>query len=151
VTAEALLGAATLLSGLLAGHELATLVSVGSARRGLPLSARIHADQALTRRRAAVMPLFLALSLVAALAAAVALAGHHAFDFAAGAAAALGAMVALTLVRGVPLNRRTLAFPPDGDEREWAEIRRRWDRRHALRVALDVAAFGSLIAALAVG
>jgi nitronate monooxygenase len=56
------------------------------------------------------------------------------------AALALGAMLALTLTRNVPLNERTVAFPPDGDEPAWEAIRRPWERLHALRVVLDLEA-----------
>jgi uncharacterized membrane protein len=87
--------------------------------------------------------------LLAAVAAAVAAAGRPGSAFALAAAAALGAMLAITLTRNVPLNRRTLAFPPDGDERAWSAIRRPWERLHALRVVLDVAAFACLVAAVA--
>jgi uncharacterized membrane protein len=80
---------------------------------------------------------------------AVALAGEDGFGFALAAALALGAMLALTLTRNVPLNERTVAFPPDGDEPAWEAIRRPWERLHALRVVLDLAAFACLVAALA--
>jgi hypothetical protein len=57
-------------------------------------------------------------------------------------------MLTITLTRNVPLNRRTVAFPLDGDERSWSEIRRAWERLHMVRVVLDVAAFACLVAAL---
>jgi uncharacterized membrane protein len=129
VTTGAILFAAVLLSGLLAGNELATLLAFHPALRRLPLRSRIEAERALTRRRGAVMPVYLSAPLLAA--------------------AALGAMLAITLTRNVPLNRRTLAFPPDGDERAWSAIRRPRERLHALRVVLDVAAFACLVAAVA--
>jgi uncharacterized membrane protein len=88
-------------------------------------------------------------TLLAAIAAAVALAGEDGFGFALAAALALGAMLALTLTRNVPLNKRTVAFPPDGDERAWEAIRRPWERLHAVRVVLDLVAFACLVAALA--
>jgi hypothetical protein len=62
-----------------------------------------------------------------------------------------GNELAITLAWNVPPNRRTLAFPPDGDERAWSAIRRPWERLHALRVGRDVAAFVCLAAALAGG
>jgi uncharacterized membrane protein len=151
VVTEAALFAAALLSGLLAGHELATLVSVHPALRRFPLRARIEAEQTLTRRRGAVMPVCMGAPFLAGVAAAVASAGRPGFGFALAAAAALGIMLAITLVRNVPLNRRTLAFPPDGDEHAWSDIRRPWERLHALRVALEVGAFACLLAAVAAG
>ncbi len=151
MTTGAILVAAVLLAGLLAGNELAALLAFHPALRRLPLRSRIEAEQALTRRRGAVMPVYLSAPLLAAVAAAAASAGRPGFGFALAAAAALGVMLALTLTRNVPLNRRTVAFPPDGDERAWSAIRRRWERLHALRVVLDVAAFACLVAALAAG
>ena len=148
---EVLVFVGVLLVGLLAGNELATLLAFHPALRRVPLRARIEAEQALTRRRGALMPAFLSALLLAAVAAAVAAAGRPGFGFALAAAAALGVMLALTLTRNVPLNRRTVAFPPDGDERAWSEIRRPWERLHALRVVLDAAAFACLVAALAAG
>ena len=63
--------------------------------------------------------------------------------------AALGLMLAVTLTRDVPLNRRPVAIPPDGDERAWAAICCPWERLLLLRAGLDVAAFACLVAALA--
>jgi uncharacterized membrane protein len=149
VAADAVLIAAVLLAGLLAGNELATLVAFHPALRRLPLRAQVEAEQALTRRLGAIMPFYMTAALVAAIAAATASAGQPGFGLALAAAAALGLMLAITLTRNVPLNRRTEAFPTDGDERAWAAIRRPWERLHALRVALDLVAFACLVAALA--
>jgi uncharacterized membrane protein len=145
---EAVVFVGVLLAGLLAGNELATLIAFHPALRRIPLRAQVEAERALTRRLGAIMPVYMTAALLAAVAAAVALAGEDGFGFALAAALALGAMLALTLTRNVPLNKRTVAFPPDGDERAWEEIRRPWERLHALRVVLDVSAFACLVAAL---
>ena len=50
-------------------------------------------------------------------------------------------MLIITLIGNVPLNVRTLGFSIDGKTAEWQAVRRRWDRLHTVRVALDVAAF----------
>ncbi|HEV8635527.1 MAG TPA: hypothetical protein VG370_14975 [Chloroflexota bacterium] len=90
MTTGAILVAAVLLAGLLAGNELATLMAFRPALRRLPLRARIEAEQALTRRRGAIMPVYLSAPLLAAIAAAAASAGRPGFGFALAAAAALG-------------------------------------------------------------
>jgi uncharacterized membrane protein len=149
MTTEVILVLSVLLLGLLAGNELATLIAFHPALRHIPLRAQVEAERALTRLLGAIMPVYMTAALVAAVAAAVALAGEDEFGFALAAAVALGAMLAITLTRNVPLNRRTVEFPPEGDERAWAAIRRPWERLHAVRVALDLGAFACLAAALA--
>jgi uncharacterized membrane protein len=110
----------------------------------------VAAEQALTRRLGAIMPVYMTIALLAVIAVAVVLIGDDGFGFALAAALALGAMLALTLTRNVPLNQQTMAFPPDGDAYAWEAIRRPWERLHVLRVVLDLAAFACLIAVLTV-
>jgi uncharacterized membrane protein len=148
MTTDVILVLSVLLSGLLAGNELATLIAFHPALRGIPLRAQVEAERALTRRLGAIMPVSMTAALIAAVAA-VGLVGEDEFGFALAAAVALGAMLAITLTRNVPLNRRTVEFPPEGDEGAWAAIRRPWERLHAVRVALDLGAFACLAAALA--
>jgi len=147
---ETVIFVGVLLAGLLAGNELATLIAFHPALRRIPLRAQVEAEQALTRRLGAIMPVYMTAALLAAVAAAVVLIGDDGFGFALAAALALGAMLALTLTRNVPLNQLTIAFPPNGDEHAWEAIRRPWERLHALRVVLDLAAFACLVAALTV-
>ena len=149
MTADAILVLSVLLSGLLAGNELATLSAFHPALRRISLRSQVEAERALTRRLGAIMPVDMTAALAAASAAALGLAGDAEFGFALAAAVALGAMLAITLLRNVPLNRRTVEFPPEGDERSWDEIRRPWERLHTIRVVLDVGAFACLVAALA--
>jgi len=138
-----------LLTGLLAGNEFATLIAVHPALRRIPLSSQIEAEQALTRRLGAIMPVAMSATLIAAIAATVGLVGEAEVGFALAAAVALGVMLAITLIWNVPLNRRTVEFFPAGDERSWSAIRRPWERLHLLRVVLDLLAFACLVAALA--
>ena len=148
MTTDVILVLSVLLSGLLAGNELATLIAFHPALRRIPLRSQVEAERALTRRLGLIMPGYMTAALAAAVAAAVALAGDTGFGFALSAAVALGAMLAITLTRNLPLNKRTVEFPPDGDEPDWSAIRRPWERLHALRVALDLAAFACLAVAL---
>lgn len=135
-------------SGLLAGNELGTLVGFHPALRTLSPRAEIESEQALTGRLGKVMPFWMTATLAATTAAAADRAGDRGFGPAAAAAGATATMLAVTLAGNVPLNRRTMAHPPEGgDAEEWSVIRRRWERLHALRVALDLAALGCLAAA----
>lgn len=86
-------------------------------------------------------------SLVAASAAAVDRRGRPGFGLALVSAGSTAAMLAITLVAQLPLNKRTVEYPLDGDAQEWSAIRRRWERFHRVRVALDLVAFGCLAAA----
>jgi uncharacterized membrane protein len=98
---------------------------------------------------AVLLPVYMTATLAAAIGSAFATAQGSGFAFALTAAIALALMLAITLTQNLPLNKRTVDFPPDGDEREWSDIRRRWERLHVVRVVLDIAAFACLVAALA--
>ena len=54
-------------------------------------------------------------------------------------------MLASTRIGNVPINNRVLEIDPEKDQEEFAELRKRWDRLHKLRVALNVAGLGFLI------
>jgi uncharacterized membrane protein len=146
---EIVVFAGVVLSGLLAGNELATLIAFHPALNRLPLRSQVEAERALTDLLGRIMPVYMSGTLAAAIAAAFASAGRQDFVFALGAALALGVMLAITLTQNLPLNKRTVEFPLDGGEREWSDIRRRWERLHVVRVVLDVSAFAFMAAALA--
>jgi uncharacterized membrane protein len=141
--------AAATMTGLLAGNELGTLIGVHPALRALPARAEIEAEQAFTRHLGKIMPLYMTGTLGTAAAAALDRRGEPGFGRAAVGAAASAAMLAITLAGNVPLNKRTMNYPADGEGDAWRAIRRRWERLHAVRVALDLAAFACLASALA--
>ena len=58
----------------------------------------------------------------------------------------LAGMLASTRIGNVPINARVLEMDPERDQEEFAALRERWDRLHALRVALNVAGLGFLVA-----
>jgi uncharacterized membrane protein len=140
---------AVTMSGLLAGNELGTLIGAHPAFRTLSPRAEIEAEQALTRRLGRVMPLYMTGALATAAAAAYDRRGRRRFHRTAAGAGASATMLAITLVGNVPLNKRTLEYPADGDRDGWDQIRRRWERLHTARVMLDLAAFACLTSALA--
>ncbi|RBY80649.1 hypothetical protein DQ238_08790 [Geodermatophilus sp. TF02-6] len=130
-------------TGLLAGNEVGTLMASHPALRSLPLSAEIEAERALTTRLGTIMPFYMVGTVVATTAAAVDRRGAPGSRLAVAAAACTAVMLGITVVGQLPLNARTVAYPPDGDAAGWAEIRRSWERRHVARVLLDLAAFGT--------
>jgi len=139
--------AALSLSGLLAGNELGTLIGLHPALRALPLRTEIESEQALTGHLMKVMPLYTSATMLAVGAAAVDRAGKPGFRATLAAAGATATMLAITGVGNIPLNRRTMSYPGDGDAQGWATIRRRWERLHIARVLLDLTAFACLAAA----
>ena len=134
-------------TGLLAGNELGTLIGFHPAVRGLPLRSQIEAEQALTTRLGRIMPFYMTGTVIAAVAAAVDRRGGQGVRLASAAASASVLTLAITLIGNVPLNERTLDYPAHGGAAGWATIRRRWERLHLARVALDVAAFTALTTA----
>ena len=135
------------MTGLLAGNELGTLIGSHPAVRALPLPAEIRTEQALTAQLGKVMPPYMIGTVAAAVAAAVDRRGTPGFPLAASGAGATVLMLTITLLGNLPLNTRTIDYPPDGDAAGWAAIRRRWERLHTVRVLLDLGAFAALIAA----
>ena len=132
--------AAVLLSGLLAGNELGTLVVVHPALHSLDLPAQVAGEQEITRRYGVAMPALMIATLIAGVVATVAADGTpFALDLA--GTLAIGVMIAVTLAGNVPINVRTLAFSPERSAEEWTQMRRRWELLHAVRVPLDVLAF----------
>lgn len=139
--------AALSLSGLLAGNELGTLIGLHPALRALRLDHQIEAEQALTGRLAKIMPIYTTATLIAVGAAAVDRVGRRGVAPTLGAGAAISAMLAVTGLGNIPLNKATMSYPVDGDAAGWAAIRRRWERLHLVRVQLDLGAFACLAAA----
>ncbi len=135
------------MTGLLAGNELGTMVGLHPALRALPLRSQIESERALNDRLGRIMPFYMGGSLLAASAAALDRRGRPGFGLALVYAGSTAAMLAITVLAQLPLNKRTVEFSLDGDAQEWSDIRRRWERFHRARVALDIVAFGCLAAA----
>ena len=135
------------LAGVLTGNELGTLAVVHPALRRLGFAEEVAAEREITRRYGFFMPVLMNATVVAAFVAAGQLDGSARTLALAGGGCYL-VMVVITLAGNVPINVRTLRFDQN-DEREWRAMRGRWDRLHALRIALDVGGF-TLIAAAAV-
>ncbi len=135
------------MSGLLSGNELATAIGLHPALTALPLPARIEAERTLTTRLGAIMPVYMTGTVVAVTTAAVDRRGTPGARLAGSAAAATVLMLGITLLGNLPLNARTVAYPPDGGAEGYTDIRRRWERLHRVRVLLDLGAFAALLTA----
>lgn len=137
---------ALVLAGLLTGNEAGTLVATHPTLSRLGMPASLLAEQSLTRRYGALMPPLMAATVAVTVVTAGVTSGARRRLFAA-AGASYAAMLGITLVGNVPLNAATLRLAADAPEQELRAVRRRWDRLHALRVALDVT--GLALAAVA--
>ncbi|MFD3807816.1 anthrone oxygenase family protein [Streptomyces sp. NPDC058619] len=100
------------------------------------------------RMLGAVMPVWYIGSLV--LAAVWAIAGwhHHGTGLVVTAAALLILSVLMSVLLLVPINNRSKTWTPENRPEDWKEQANRWDRFHYVRVAVIIAAFALLAAAL---
>lgn len=135
-----------LLAGSLAGNELGTWAAVHPALERLSPPERIRAEQEVTRRFAAIMPVWMGSAVVSCLAALVASRGSAGFRNTLLGTACFAGMLASTRLGNVPINNRVMEMDPEKDQEEFAELRERWDRLHALRVILNIAGLGFLVA-----
>lgn len=55
----------------------------------------------------------------------------------------------MSLLLLVPINNRGKTWTPENRPEDWKEQQNRWDRFHYVRVAVIIAAFTLLVAALA--
>ncbi|MFD5080843.1 anthrone oxygenase family protein [Streptomyces sp. NPDC058371] len=96
-----------------------------------------------------VMPVWYITSLV--LVAVWAVAGRHhdgtALVVTSGALLILSVVMSLLLL--VPINNQGKTWTPDNRPADWKEQMNRWDRFHYVRIAVIIAAFALLVAALA--
>lgn len=146
--AVAALGVA--LAGLLTGNEVGTLVAVHPALSRLPMPSGLLAEQELTRRYGALMPALMTATIAASTAAGRVATGRRRRLFSA-AAGSYSAMLVVTLIGNVPLNTATLGLPTSATEEQLRSVRRRWERLHAVRVALDLAGLGLAATAASLG
>jgi uncharacterized membrane protein len=54
----------------------------------------------------------------------------------------------MSLLLLVPINNRSKTWTPDNRPADWKQQMNRWDRLHYVRVAVIIAAFALLVAAL---
>ncbi len=136
-------------TGLMVGVEFAVAFVLNPIFNALPGDSgqlgRAHGGRML----GAVMPFWYIGSLV--LSALWAIAGwhHRGAGLVVIAAALLILSVIMSLLLLVPINNRSKTWTPENRPEDWKQQANRWDRYHYLRVAVIIAAFALLAAALA--
>jgi len=135
-----------LLAGLLAGNEFGTWAAVHPSLGKLGPAERIRAEQQITRRYAAIMPAWMGSTVISCLLALLFSRGTAGFRSALFGTVCFVGILASTRIGNVPINDRVLEMDPERDQEEFARLRERWDRLHTLRVALNVAGLGFLVA-----
>jgi uncharacterized membrane protein len=134
------------LAGMLAGNEFGTWAAVHPSLGKLDPAERIRAEQEVTRRYGAIMPAWMGSTVVSCILALVLSRGSTGFRSTLFGTACFVGMLLSTRIGNVPINNRVLEIDPEKDQEEFARLRERWDRLHTLRVALNEAGLGFLVA-----
>jgi uncharacterized membrane protein len=135
--------------GVMVGVEFSVAFVINPIFNALPEDSgqlgRAHGGRML----GAVMPFWYITSLV--LSAVWAIAGwhHHGAGLVVTAGALLIISVIMSLLLLVPINNQSKTWTPENRPEDWKEQASRWDRFHYVRVAVLIAAFALLAAALA--
>src|SRR5215216_6022641 len=125
------------LAGMLAGNEFGTWAAVHPSLGKLGPSERIRAEQELTRRFSGIMPIWMGSAVVSCVLALLFSRGSAGFRSTLFGTVCFAGMLASTRIGNVPINERVLEIDPEQDQEEFAELRKRWDRLHTLRVVLN--------------
>jgi hypothetical protein len=138
-----------LFAALLTGNEFGGWAAVHPALDTLPPHHRLPAEQAVYRRYAGIMPVLMTATIAAAGPALSQLPRPStAYRLSLASATCYATMLAITLTRNVPINRKLLALP-DGPASypEFARLRARWDRLHVARNLLNLSGLALAITA----
>ncbi|MFF5183298.1 anthrone oxygenase family protein [Streptomyces sp. NPDC000345] len=135
--------------GVMVGVEFSVAFVINPILKALPDDSNQRGRSHGGRMLGAVMPFWYIGSLV--LSAVWAVAGRH--HGGAGLVVAAGALLILSVVMSllllVPINNRGKTWTVENRPADWKEQMNRWDRFHYVRVAVLIAAFTLLVAALA--
>lgn len=138
----------TVVVGVMVGVEFSVAFVMNPILNALPEESRQLGQAHGGRMLGAVMPVWYIGSL--ALVAVWAVAGRH--HPGAGLVVIAGALLALSVLMSilllVPINNRNKTWTPENRPADWKQQLRRWERFHYVRVAVIVAAFALLVAAL---
>ena len=134
--------------GVMVGVEFSVAFVINRILNALPgdngLIGRAHGGRML----GAVMPVWYIGSLVLVGIWAAAGGHHHGTGLVVTAGALLILSVIMSLLLLVPINNRSKTWTPDNRPADWKQQMNRWDRLHYVRVAVIIAAFALLVAAL---
>ncbi|MFE4423432.1 anthrone oxygenase family protein [Streptomyces sp. NPDC056817] len=139
----------TVVVGLMVGVEFSVAFVMNPIFNALPEDSNQVAHSHGGRMLGAVMPFWYIGSLVLVAVWAVAGWHHHGTGLVVTAAALLIVSVIMSILLLVPINNRGKTWTPDNRPDDWKQQMKRWDRYHYVRVAVIVAAFALLVAALA--
>jgi len=135
--------------GLMVGVEFSVAFVINPIFNALPGDSgqlgRAHGGRML----GAVMPVWYITSLVLVAVWAIARWHHHGNSLTVTAGALLILSVIMSILLLVPINNRGKTWTPDNRPADWKQQLNRWDRLHYVRVAVIIAAFALLAAALA--
>ena len=141
-----------LLTGMLTGNEFGGLVGFHPALYELPTEAHARAEQAITSRLGKIMPPFMTAAIVSYVPVLSLVKDRRSasFFFTLLGMICYVAMLAVTFAGNMSVNRRVLGLDPATVSREeFIELRRRWDRFHAVRNTLNFLGFAcALLGAL---
>ncbi|GAA1915820.1 DUF1772 domain-containing protein [Streptomyces durmitorensis] len=139
----------TVIVGVMVGVEFSVAFVMNRIFDALPEDsdqlARAHGGRML----GAVMPFWYIGSLVLVAVWAVAGWHHDGTGLVVTAGALLILSVVMSLLLLVPINNQGKTWTPENRPEDWKEQMNRWDRYHYVRVAVIIAAFALLVAALA--
>ena len=138
------------LTGFTACAEFGSYAFVHPVIRDLPPKYHVKVEQGLLRTFGRVMPILMALCVIAAIAYALHEAGTS------GpvrltrwiAAALFAAALTFTIILNVPINLATAKWDADRPPENWKEIRNKWEKFQALRSWLLLLGFITLCAAV---
>ncbi|MEW2167204.1 DUF1772 domain-containing protein [Streptomyces sp. NPDC007084] len=138
----------TVAVGVMVGVEFSVAFVINPILNGLPgdngLRGRVHG----ARMLGAVMPFWYIGSLVLAAVWSVAGWDEGGAGLVVAGAGLLIVSVVMSILLLVPINNRVKTWTADGLPEDWKQQMGRWDRFHYVRVAVLIAAFTLLVAAL---
>ncbi|WP_037675129.1 DUF1772 domain-containing protein [Streptomyces griseus] len=139
----------TVVVGLMVGVEFSVAFVINRILNALPEDSDQLGRAYGGRMLGAVMPVWYIGSLVLVCIWAAARWHHHGTGLVVTAGALLILSVIMSLLLLVPINNQGKTWTPDNRPADWKEQMNRWDRYHYARVAVLIAAFTLLVAALA--
>lgn len=134
--------------GLMVGVECSVAFVLKPILDGLPDDSNQRGRSHGGRMLGAVMPVWYIGSLALVALCAIARWSHHGTGLVVTAGALLILSVVMSLLLLVPINNRGKTWTPDNRPADWKQQLNRWNRFHYVRVAVIIAAFTLLVAAL---
>ncbi|MEH0549000.1 DUF1772 domain-containing protein [Streptomyces sp. B21-105] len=138
----------TVVIGVMVGVEFSVAFVINPILNALPEDSRNLGHAHGGRMLGAVMPVWYIGSLVLVAVWAVAGWHHGGTHLVVSAAGLLILSVVMSILLLVPINNRNKAWTPENRPADWKEQLNRWNRFHYVRVAVIIAAFTLLVAAL---